>query len=261
MDKLAELLEEQKRKERIVPPELTPIVVEKSPLQRISDAEMEIKAFQKEQELESVKSGYANFLLREKTIVDQEKGIADRETSLKENIGAFELEQKTRMEKYNSNVSDYNKAYELLKTERKESQRIMEEAIKKKSEADSIIKSQTEQEKISQEKQDAYTENLDSSIKLMTEIYKVLKKQDDAKLLSLAVVIHNDLTLTQWLIFKKCSVQSIVDILSVDIDRITEVCEYLQNTKKDYNQVLKYLLDSTEWLQTSLKIEWQPADK
>jgi hypothetical protein len=94
----------------------------------------------------------------------------------------------------------------------------------------------------------------------MTEIYKVLKKQDDVKLLSLAVIIHNDLTLTQWLQFKKCSVQSIVDILSVDIDRITEVCEYLQNTKKDYNQVLKYLMDSTEWLQSALHIQWTPAE-
>jgi hypothetical protein len=120
MSKLEEQLEEERRKGKIVPPELTPVVVEKSPIQRISDAEMEIKAFQKEQELESVKSGYANFLIREKTIVDQEKGIADRETALKGNIGTFELEQKTRMEKYNSGVADYNKAYELLKTERKE---------------------------------------------------------------------------------------------------------------------------------------------
>jgi chromosome segregation ATPase len=239
-------------------PDLPPVVVEKSPLQRISDAEMEIKAFQKEQELESVRSGFESFKIRESSLVGKETDLASREEKLRTQIGAFELEQKTRVEKANKIAEDYNKAYELLKTERKEATRIMTEAIEKKSEAESIIKSQTETEKTNQEKQEAYVSNMDDSMKLLNQVYGVLRKQDDGKLLTLAGVLYKDLTLISWLQFKKCALQTIADIISVDIDRITEVCEYLQNTKKDYNQVLKYLLDSTEWLQTKLKIEWQP---
>jgi hypothetical protein len=240
--------------------ETTPVIEVKSPLQRISDADLEISAFKKEQELDSVKAGYASLILREKTIADREKTIADKETNILTQIGLFEVEQKKRMETYNTKVEDYNKAFALLQTERKESSRIMQEAIKIKSEAETIIKSQTELEKTCQEKQEAYVANMDESVKLMGSIFKVLRKQDDGKLLSLAGLISKDLNLIQYLQFKKCALQTIADVVSVDIDRITEVCGYLQDSKKDYSQVLKYLLDATDWLQKNLKIDWTPAE-
>jgi DNA repair exonuclease SbcCD ATPase subunit len=232
----------------------------KSAQQRLADTEAEIKAFKAQQDLESIKDGYESLKVREFTIADREKVLEQGQEKLKKDIGEFELQQKERVSKANEKADEYNKAYNLLKTEREEAKRIMTEAIAKKSEADNIIKSQTETEKINQEKQEAYTENMEESIKLFGEIIINLRRQEDSKSLSLAVILNKDLNLIQWLQYKKSSLQTIADIISVDCDRITQVCEYLQNSNVDNSKLLNYLLSSTEWLQNALKIEWQPND-
>jgi chromosome segregation ATPase len=262
MARLEEQLENEKRREKEQggeikpPPKDTPL----SPQEEIAKTESIIKAFKLKQELQSIELGYESFKLRESSLAGKENELADKETELQTKIGKFELEQKDRMEKLKINVDDYNKAYALLKTSQGEVNKLMSDALKQKSEAESIIKSQTLSEQTTQEKQEAYDENMDSAISLLAEIVKVLRRQEDGKVLSLAVALSKDLTLIQWLQYKKSGLQTLADIIAVDCDRIVDVCEGLQNSKTDYSKLLKYLLDSTEWLQNALKIEFKPND-
>lgn len=259
MSRLEEQLEkERSEKERQSSEPKPPL--ELTPQQKLANTEAEIKAFKAQQDLDTVKLGYENLKVRESTIADREKSLTDGLEKLQKQIGEFELQQKERVEKANKKADEYNEAFNLLKTERAEAKRIMEDAIRKKSEAENIIKSQSEAENISQEKQEAYNANMDESIKLLVEIVKVLRRQEDVKALTLAVFLGKDLNLIQWLQYKKVGLQTLADIISVDCDRIVEVCEHLQDSKSDNSAVLNYLLQSVEWLQTSLKIQWQPHD-
>ena len=266
MTRLEEQLEEKNRLEaeqakhsgEVNKPE---VKIPETPQQRLANTEAEIKAFKSTQDLDSVKLGYENLKVRESTIADREKNLQDKTEKLQKDIGEFELQQKERVAKANEKADEYNEAYNLLKTERAEAKRIMEEAIRKKSEAENIINSQTEVEKIQQEKSEAYTANMEESLKLLGEAVGVLRRQDDGKILGLAVILNNDLYLIQWLQYKKAGLQTLADIIEVDCDRIVEVCEYLQDSKKDYGEVLKYLLDSTEWLSQALCIAWSPPNR
>ncbi len=254
MSRLEEQLERERREKSSEHLSETP----KTPQQRLADTEVEIKAFKAQQDLDSVKLGYENLKIRESTIADREKALKDGVEKLQKDIGEFELHQKERVAKANEKADEYNRAFQLLQTERAEAKRIMEDAMRKKSEADNIIKSQTETEKISQEKQEAYAENMDEALDLFEEIVRTLRRQEEGKALGLAVTLGKDLTLIQWLQYRKCNLQTLADIISVDCDRIVDVCEYLQDTRKDHSSLLNYLLQSTEWLQSALRIEWIP---
>lgn len=245
-----QLLEEQNKIKQQTPPE--PQKVELTPKQRLENADLALKAFQAERELDSQQSGYVNFKVRESSIVEREKSIADREEALKKSIGEFEIEQNKRVDKVNKTAEEYNKAYALLKTEREEAKRIMEEAIEKKSQAEQIIKAQTLEQKTTQARQTAYASNMDESLKLFADIYKFLRRMDEPKSLDMAVVLNKDLVLIQRLCDKKVNLQTVADIISVDHDRLIELCEFLQNSKKDYSDVLGYLFQATEWLQKAL---------
>lgn len=259
MTRLEEQLENEKRQSGEIKP---PIEVKRelTPQERQANTEAEIKAFQATQNLDSIKLGYENLKVRESTIADREKNLQDKTEKLQKEIGEFELQQKERVAKANEKADEYNKAYNLLKTEREVASKTMAEAITKKSEADNIIKSQTEVEKVNQERQEAYATNMDESLKLLTEIVKALRQQEDGKALSLAVTLNKDLTLIQWLQYKKAGLQTLADIISVDCDRIVEVCEHLQDSKTYNSKILNYLLQSTEWLSEKLLIEWRPNE-
>ena len=251
-----ELEEEQKKRKEIETRQVVP--PEPTPQQKAANVEAEIKLFKIQQDLDSLKLGYDNFKLRESTIIDIEKALADREERLKKNIGTFELEQKERVAKANAKADEYNEAFMLLQTERTEAKRIMEDAIRKKSEADNIIKSQTEAERVYQEKQGAYIDNMDESLKLFAEIIGVLKQQEDGASLTLAVELGKDYYLMQWLQYKNCNLSTLADIIAVVCERITETCGHLQDSKKDYSSLLNYLLQSTDWFEKALMIQWQP---
>ncbi len=261
MSKLEDELEREKQERLLKEQQVKPppeVKREPTPQERLVNTEAEIKAFKAAQDLESIQLGYKDLKVRESTIADRETTLVVGKEELVKRIGEFELEQKKRVETANKKADEYNEAFNLLKTERAEAKRIMEDAIRKKSEADNIIKSQTEAEKVNQEKQEAYNANMDEAIKLLVEIVKVLRRQENSKSLNLAVVLGKDLTLIQWLQYKKVGLQTLADIISAECDRIVEVCEYLQDSKTDNSAVLNYLLQSVEWLQTSLKIQWQP---
>lgn len=235
-----------------------PIDIPITPQQRLLNADLEIKAFQKEAELDSIKAGYESFKLRESSIANREKAIADKEVDLQTQVGVFEIEQKKRLADYNGKVEEYNKAFALLTTERKEANKIMQEALKLKSESENIIKSQTANEKLCQQKQVAYDENMDECLKWMMDIVHVLRRQDNGESLTLAVLIGNSLKLIEWLQYIKASMQTIADVVAVDCVRITELCGHLQDSKKDYGGDLKYLLDSTNSIEQALKIGQLP---
>lgn len=245
-----QLLDEQNKTKQQAPQE--PVKVEPTPRQRIENADLLLKAFQAERELESQQSGYVNFKVRESSIVEREKSIADREEALKKSIGEFEIEQNKRVDKVNKTAEEYNKAYALLKTEREEAKRIMEEAIEKKSQAEQIIKAQTLEQKTTQARQTAYASNMEESLKLFADIYRYLKVMEEPRCLDMAVALNKDLGLIQRLCDKKVNLQTVADIISVDHDRLIELCEFLQNSKKDYSDALGYLFQATEWLQKAL---------
>lgn len=254
-------LEEQLEKERleranevIVPQE--PQKVEPTPKQRLENADLTLKAFQAERELDSQQSGYVNFKVRENSIVEREKSISDREEALKKSIGEFEIEQNKRVDKVNKNTEEYNSAYALLKTERTEAKRIMEEALQIKSKSEQIIKAQTLEQKTNQAKQEAYAANMEECLKLFVDVFKYLRRMDEPNSLAMAGIINKDLILLDRLLFKKVNLQTAADIITVDCDRLIELCEVLQNSKKDYSEALKFLIDATEWAQKALRIDW-----
>lgn len=251
-----QLAEQNKAREQQNNPPAPTTPAEPTPEQRSQKADAEIIAFKKEMELDSIKSGYENLKTRETTISSREQDIADREDKLKKDIGTFELEQKERVAKANEIAADYKKQYALLTTERAEAKRIMEDAITKKAEADNIIKSQTEAERLRQEKSEAHRTNMGDALALLSDIIRTLRSQDDVKILSLAGILIKDYKLIQRLQYRKTELQSIADIIAVECDRIHELCEYLQDSKRDYGVIMKYLLDCTEWFYKNLKIEW-----
>ena len=266
---LQEQLAEEKRQEQLAkedkktPPlpetlAAKPIDIPMTPQQRLLNADFEIKAFQKESELDSIKAGYESFKLRESSIANREKAVADKEVDLQTQVGVFEIEQKKRLADYNGKVEEYNKAFALLSTERKEANKIMQEALKLKSESENIIKSQTANEKLCQQKQVAYTENMDECLKLMGEIVSVLRREDNGESLNISVLVGKDLVLIEWLKYKKANMQTLADVIAVDCERITELCEHLQDSKKDNGAILKYLLDSTAWIEQALKLTQLP---
>jgi hypothetical protein len=257
MASLQEQLEEERRKKGLEKSTTTPSQL--TPQDREALAVAEIKAFKAEQDRDSVKSGYENFKVREKTIVDREANISQREDALKKDIGEFELEQKTRLASYNANVEKYNQAFAMLQTERTEAKKLMEEALSQKSQADIIIKAQTEAETLQAEKNEAYKANMEEAVTLLSEMAKFLRRQDADKALGLAGLLNKDLDLITRLQTKNAPQQTLADIISVDCDRVLELCEFLQESKSD-SSATNYLLEGVEWLQNALKIEWTPNE-
>ena len=251
MDLNEQLKEEQRKRqqESNVPNEPTP-------QQRKANADSLIDALKTEMELDSIKQGFANLKQREQALVDKEKDLAEKDKALKESIGAFELEQKKRVEQANERINNANKYFEELQVQRKEAEKLMSNAIRVKAEAETIIKSQTVQDKDRQERQSAYADNMEESLELLNDVSNALRQQEDNYAFSLSGIIKRDLSLIGKLQDKQADLQTLTDIISVDMDRILELCEYLQNSKKDYSQLIKFLGDSTEWLSERLVIEW-----
>ena len=258
MISLEEQLENEKKGGGQKSPE---IKIPEPPQLRYANTEAEIKAFKAKQDLESLELGYNDLKHRETTMADREKALEDSKTELTKRIGEFELEQKTRVENVNNKANEYNEQFNLLKTEREEAKKLMAEALEQKAKANSIIKSQTQEEESNQRKQEAYTSNMDEAIKLCGDMARYLKRQEDGRAFSMGNLLQKDLTLIQWIQYKKLSLKTIAELIEVDCDRITELCEYLQDSKRDYSECLKYLLDSTEWLSKKLLIEWKPNEE
>jgi hypothetical protein len=253
MSKLEDELKKERERAEAPPPQPPPNI------------EQQIKDFKAKQDLESLQLGYENFKKREDSIVGREEEVAKGFLLLAKDREIFETEQKKRLDTYNIKTDDFNKEYELFKTTKKEAERIMTEALQKKSEADRIIKAQTEAEKIAQEKSEAYEANMVEALGVFEEIGEYLIRCGttwmDAKVQNVGKILQIDLSLIQRLQEKKVNNSTIAEVIAVDCDRMIELAEYLQDGKLRYNpvKVLDYLNKNTDWICESLKIDWSPA--
>jgi chromosome segregation ATPase len=245
---LQEQLEEERLNRGITPP----------PKQSEPTVDEQIQIARKKMELDSINSGYESFKVRENSINGKITELEKQEKKLAESIGVFELEQKKRLDTYNANIENYNQAYALLQTRSKEAEKIMEQALKKSAEAERILKSQSKLEKEQQEKLEAYQTNMTEVVELLGDVAKVLRREEDSKILSVAAFLIHDFNSIGVLIDRKCSLITVADIVALDCEKITELCGYLQDSKKD--RLLPYLLQSVEFIQSSLKIAWTPPD-
>ena len=130
----------------------------------------------------------------------------------------------------------------------------MEQAQKLTSEAERIIKAQTEAEKETNERQKLYETNLTEGIVVFTEIANYVSNKG----YSVGRILKYDVGLISRMQDRKVNLASIADVISADIGRINELCQVLQD-KNENPKLLEYLNSNVEYLETSLKISWQPA--
>ena len=229
-----------------------------TPKQKLDNAQAEIDAIRKQQELESISLHYENFKAREKSITDRESELIKGINSLAEDRDKLVSDREELLGKYNIHQEEYNSLLAAIKTRESEAKRIMTEAINKKSEAERIIKSQSESQKISQKKMESYTKNMSDVVTNLVDIYTSLKQESDEPLLELASLLNTDLKLIGALCNDHNDLVTTAGIISLECDRITKVCEYMQNSKKDFGELREFLLKSTEYIESALCMEWKP---
>lgn len=254
---LQEQLAEERAKSGEHPKEKPPL----SPQQRIAEAEATLKAIKLEQEVDSARLGYQDFKSRESTIGDREKAITTAQVKLTADQQKLTEERSNLLANYEKHKVEYQDLMANIRIREEEAEKIMSAAIASKADADKVIESRTEMEKVYQEKHDAYTSNMGEAFQLILDLVKILRQESDPTLLQLAVDLKRDFDLMDELNEREVDLQTIADIFSVSYDRILGVCEYIQNSKKSFGNLLKYLMDSAEWLQGALLIEWKPVKK
>lgn len=245
--------DESEKKSIVIPP-VVPIVV--TPQQRLGDAEATLKAFKAESELDSIKAGFAGLKVREANLKDGEALIASTKEQLVKDREIFETEQKKRVAELNQKVSDFNEAYDLQKTQSKEANRIMNEALKIKAEASRIVKNQTTAEAQEQAKQEAYTLNMTDAIQTLDGIGVVLRQNTD--LYNFGITISRDLLLIKKMQDLDAKLSSLAEVIRADCARLTELCGTLQAAKAD-DEFVNKLLAHIGYIENLLKIEWTPS--
>ena len=99
----------------------------------------------------------------------------------------------------------------------------------------------------------AYETNMEESLKVFSEIATYVSKQG----YSVGRILKYDVGLISRLQGRGANLNTIAEIIGADIDRINELSQEFQD-KNSNPKLLEYLNSNTEWLDTSLKIEWQP---
>lgn len=253
-----ELQEKRKREEQERKQGSNPTL---SPQQRIAEAEITLKAIKAEQEVASVNMGYADFQSREKTIGGREKALTTAQVKLAADQQTLIEERTDLLSQWEKHKAEYQNLMAQVKIREESAEQIMAEAISEKAEADRVIESRTDREKGYQIKHDAYVKNLGEAYQSIIDMITSLRTEGDPTALQLAVDLNRDLELMDTLNEKQVDLQTIADIFSVDCDRIYSVCEYIQNSKRDFGELRVFLLTSAEWLREALLIQWTPNDK
>ena len=246
---LDEKLENERKKAAQTPP----VVLSKvEPPPDIS--ETDLKALNARIEAESKAEGYKSFKEREAALKDGEKELEAEALALGEQREKFESEQVERVKVANAKLEEAKKALDLYKTKAADADKKMEQAQKLTSEAERIIKAQTEAEKEANERQKLYETNLTEGIVVFTEIANYVSNKG----YSVGRILKYDVGLISRMQDRKVNLASIADVISADIGRINELCQVLQD-KNENPKLLEYLNSNVEYLETSLKISWQPA--
>jgi len=227
----------------------------------IVDPEATLKEYRIQMELESIQDGFKSLKDRESTIDSREQELIKSLETLRTERAEFDTAQAKRMEAYNENIKKYNLNWDLLQVKHKESDERMRKTLEEKTQAESIIKNQTEAQKVQQEKSKAYEDNMGEALDVVFEISKVLKRQGEQKCVSMSRTLAYDLALISRMQDMKAGNTSIADVISVDCSRLTELCEYIQDSKNSNGKVLTYLLGNIQWIEDNLKIEWTPNEQ
>lgn len=253
MDKLQEQLkaeqEAKRQKELDERNKQPPVIIENKP----TEPEIDLKALNAKIEAESKAEGYKSFREREAALKDGEKELEAEALALGEQRTKFEAEQVERVRVANAKLGEAKKALDLYKTKVADADKKMEQAQKLSSESERIIKAQSESERLQAEKQLAYETNMEESLKVFSEIATYVSKQG----YSVGRILKYDVGLISRLQGRGANLNTIAEIIGADIDRINELSQELQD-KNSNPKLLEYLNSNTEWLDTSLKIEWQP---
>ena len=253
MDKLQEQLkaeqEAKRQKELDERNKQPPVIIENKP----TEPEIDLKVLNAKIEAESKAEGYKSFREREAALKDGEKELEAEALALGEQRTKFEAEQVERVRVANAKLEEAKKALDLYKTKVADADKKMEQAQKLSSESERIIKAQSESERLQAEKQQAYETNMEESLKVFSEIATYVSKQG----YSVGRILKYDVGLISRLQGRGANLNTIAEIIGADIDRINELSQELQD-KNSNPKLLEYLNSNTEWLDTSLKIEWQP---
>jgi len=263
MDKLNEDLkrqnEEKARQAEFAKKMATNEVPEPKPIEppKITsvDPEIEFKRLSAQMELDSKAAGYKSFKEREAALKDGEKESEAEALALGQKREKFESEQAERVRVANSKLEEAKKAKDLYNTKIADANAKMEKAQTLQAEADRVLKAQSEAEKEANEKAKAYEANMTEAIEVFSEIATYVSRQG----YSVGRILKYDVGLISRMQGRKVNLASIADVISADIGRISELCQEIQD--KNLNpKLLEYLNSNVEWLETNLKIEWQPPN-
>jgi hypothetical protein len=257
MDRLQEQLKAEQEAKRIKEQEekLNPpvIIIPQTQTEIKTEPELDLRTLNAKIEAESKAEGYKSFRERESALKDGEKELEAEALALGEQRTKFEAEQVERVRVANAKLEEAKKALDLYKTKVADADKKMEQAQKLSSESERIIKAQSESERLQAEKQLAYETNMEESLKVFSEIATYVSKQG----YSVGRILKYDVGLISRLQGRGANLNTIAEIIGADIDRINELSQELQD-KNSNPKLLEYLNSNTEWLDTSLKIEWQP---
>jgi hypothetical protein len=252
---LQQQLEEKNRLERERAIQTPPIIVEKPKVETQDiTSEADLKALNVRIEYESKLEGYKSFKERESALKDGEKELEAEALALGQQREKFEAEQVERVRVANSKLEEAKKAMDLYKTKIADANAIMEKAQKLQSEADRVLKAQSEAEKEANEKQKAYEENMVEVVDVFTEIATHVSNEG----YPVGGVLKYDVALINRIQDKKMADSLIAGIITIDLDRIGELCQTIQDSGKNQG-LLDYLDSNTDYISKLIKIKWTPS--
>jgi hypothetical protein len=234
----------------------TPVIIPQVKVETLSDitSEADLKSLSARIEYESKLEGYKSFKERESALKDGEKELEAEALALGQQREKFEAEQVERVRVANSKLEEAKKAMDLYKTKIADANAIMEKAQKLQSEADRVLKAQSEAEKEANEKQKAYEENMVEVVDVFTEIATHVSNEG----YPVGGVLKYDVALINRIQDKKMADSLIAGIITIDLDRIGELCQTIQDSGKNQG-LLDYLDSNTDYISKLIKIKWTPS--
>jgi len=236
------------------PPTIPPQVKVENPMDITSEADL--KALNARIEYESKAEGYKSFKERESALKDGERELEAEALELGEERKKFEAEQTERVRIANAELERAKKAMDLYKTKIADADAKMSKAQNLQAEADRVLKAQSEAEKEASEKQKAYEENMAEVVDTFTEIATHVSNEG----YPVGSVLKYDVALINRIQDKKMADSLIAGIITIDLDRIGELCQTIQDSGKN-QELLDYLVANTDYISNLIKIEWTPANR
>lgn len=233
--------------------------------QEIDTIKNEMELERAKRDKEAVMRGYADYDDAIKALeADKAKLAVERsdyealKVAFDKKVADFEIEQADRVKRANDIILEANKKIAECKEREKESDRIRNESIKAKAEAQIILDSQTATEKKEMDLTAKLTyhndEIRDMFSELGEELIKFGKKYDVLKMRQYGDLLCIDSD--GWKFKKQSDIQELVKEWDV---RLTRQMGDMQDKKGDYSKIgityiFKYIGDCTSWLKDKCSI-------